>query len=437
MLAILGFLMVATFLFLIISKRLSPFIGLLVIPVIFGLIGGVGPELGTLAMEGIVKSAPTALLILFAILYFGIMIDAGLFDPLTNRMIKIVKGDPLKIIVGTAILAGIVGFDGDGSTTIMICVSAFLPLYKRLGISPLILITIVVLQIGITTLVPWGGPAGRVATVLNLEATSLYTAMLPGMIVSLFYVVFVAFMIGKRERARLGINYHDVNLTAESEIAATITSELSSEVTYKRYKLIWVNALLSLIIMVAIVLEWLPAPFLFIVGTAIALLINYPKLELQRKIVAAHSSNALAVTVIILAAGVFSGILKGSGMSEGMAQSLISIIPESLGAHFPIIVAILSAPALFLIGADAFYFGIIPVLAETASNYGISAMDIGIASLYGSNFGFIGPLVGAMYLGAEMTGNHIGDIQKNAAKWAVGILIIYIIAGVITGTMTI
>ena len=125
-------------------------------PIIFGLIGGFGAELGPLMMEGIQKVAPTAFLLLFAILYFGIMLDTGVFDPLTSKIIQLAKGDPLKITVGTAVLAGIIGFDGDGSTTMMIVAAAFLPLYKRLGISPIILAYIVIMQIGITTLIPLG-----------------------------------------------------------------------------------------------------------------------------------------------------------------------------------------------------------------------------------------------------------------------------------------
>ena len=55
MLSILGFAMVLTFLLLIMTKRLSPFIGLTLVPIIFGLIGGFGAELGPLIMEGILK----------------------------------------------------------------------------------------------------------------------------------------------------------------------------------------------------------------------------------------------------------------------------------------------------------------------------------------------------------------------------------------------
>ncbi|MCG7335765.1 citrate:proton symporter [Sporosarcina sp. ACRSM] len=447
MLSILGFLMVVTFLSLIMSKRISPFVGLTVIPILFGLAGGFGSELGTFMMEGIQKVAPTAILLLFAILYFGIMLDTGLFDPMTTKIIQLAKGDPLKVIVGSAILAGIIGFDGDGSTTMMICVTAFLPLYKKLGINPVILASIVIMQIGITTLVPWGGPAGRIASVLNLDPTALYLKMLPGMLVSLLYVVGVAYIIGLKERARCKeAGLYPVQSDSFSSQSAIIEDAAIEQASIenienpnqgsKKSKIIWVNFFLTAIIMVAIVAEWLPAAILFIVGTAIALFINYPMLADQRERIAAHSPNALAVVSMVLAAGIFSGIFKGTLMSEAMAQTVVNVIPSELGPIMALITAIISVPGLFLIGPDGFYFGILPVLAETAAAYGIDPLVIGTASLYGTPFGIMGPLVASIYLLIQLTGISLGDLHKYTAKWAIGIVAIFIIVGVLVGTIT-
>ncbi|MBU8690822.1 CitMHS family transporter [Priestia megaterium] len=441
MLAILGYLMVITFLYLIISKRLSPFTSLIIIPVLFGILAGSGSKLGSWMMEGIENVAPTAFLLLFAIMYFGIMLDTGLFEPLTGKILSLTKGDPLKIIVGTAILSGIIGFDGDGSTTMMICVTAFLPLYKRLGIRPVILASIIIMQVGITTLVPWGGPSGRVASVLHLDPTDLYKAMLPGMIIGLLYVVGVAYILGKKERARFNIEEatHVMMASAvENPIieSPSLKDDQTIATAIRRPNLIWVNFLLSAVIMVGIILEWLPSAVLFIIGTSLALLINYPSLRDQRERIAAHAPNALAVVSMIIAAGIFAGIFKGSGMSGAMAQTLISIIPLGLGSHMSIITAIVSVPALFFLGPDGFYFGILPLLAETGASYGVSAKEIGVASLFGTPFGIMGPLVASIYLLIEITNINLGDLHKHTMKWALGIVVIYIIVALVVGVIS-
>ena len=113
MLSILGFGMVITFMYLIMSKRLSPLVALITIPIIFALIGGFAAGIDEMMLEGIKKIAPTGVMLMFAILYFGVMIDAGLFDPLVRIILRFVKGDPMKIVLGTAVLAMLISLDGD------------------------------------------------------------------------------------------------------------------------------------------------------------------------------------------------------------------------------------------------------------------------------------------------------------------------------------
>ena len=147
-----------SFLLLIISKKMSVINALVLIPVLFGFFAGFDPiELGRFAFDGIKQVAPTGILLMFAVLYFSVMLDAGLFDPVISFIIKKVKGDPLKVVIGTAILTMIVHLDGDGTATFMIVLSAFLPIYKKLNLSRLVLATVVALSVGPLHLVPWSG----------------------------------------------------------------------------------------------------------------------------------------------------------------------------------------------------------------------------------------------------------------------------------------
>jgi CitMHS family citrate-Mg2+:H+ or citrate-Ca2+:H+ symporter len=135
----LGFLMILTFMALIMTGRMTPMLALILVPTVFGLIGGAGLGLGDMIIDAVKDMAPTAALLMFAIMFFGIMIDVGLFDPLIRVITRLLGNDPAKIVLGTAVLAGAVSLDGDGSTTYIITTSAMLPLYLRLGISPVVL----------------------------------------------------------------------------------------------------------------------------------------------------------------------------------------------------------------------------------------------------------------------------------------------------------
>ena len=206
MLATLGFGMVLVFMYLIMSRRLLPVVALVVVPIVFGLAAGIDAgALGRMMLDGLRTIAPTGVMLMFAILYFGVMIDAGLFDPVVRRVLRAVHGDPLRVVVGTALLALFVSLDGDGSTTYMITVAAMLPLYRRLGIDALGLTCVTMLASSVMNLTPWGGPLARAATALHLEPTAIFVPLLPTILAGAVAVAGFAWLIGSRERARLGV----------------------------------------------------------------------------------------------------------------------------------------------------------------------------------------------------------------------------------------
>ncbi len=181
MLSVLGFSMIIVFMALIMSKKMHPVTALILIPLAFALMAGAGAGAGKMMIAGVRKIAPTAMMLLFAIMYFGIMINVGLFDPLVTYILRLVKGDPLKILVGTVLLTGVVALDGDGSTTFMIVCTAMMPLYDRLGISRITLAVIALMTNNVLNIIPWGGPTARVIAALGLEANEVFVPLVPGM----------------------------------------------------------------------------------------------------------------------------------------------------------------------------------------------------------------------------------------------------------------
>ncbi|RCG23565.1 citrate:proton symporter [Streptomyces diacarni] len=204
MLTILGFVMIAVFLVLIMTKKMSPIAALVLVPALFCVLVGQGADLGGYVLDGIGDLAPTAAMLMFAIIYFGVMIDVGLFDPIVRGILRFCKADPLRIVVGTAVLAAIVSLDGDGSTTFMITVSAMLPLYRRLGMSVVVMTGVAATANGVMNTLPWGGPTARAATALHLDAGDIFVPMVPALAVGMVCVLALAHVLGVRERRRLG-----------------------------------------------------------------------------------------------------------------------------------------------------------------------------------------------------------------------------------------
>lgn len=428
MLALLGFLTIFVFLTLILTKRMSVIVSLILVPVVFALIGGFGAEMGEFMLEGVKGVVPTGIMLGFAILYFGVMNNAGLFDPLISRVLRAVKGDPLKIVVGTAVIAMLAHLDGSGASTFLIAVPALLPLYDKLGMSRIVLAGVVALGAGVMNLLPWGGPTARAATALEVDTSAIFNPVIPAMVAGIVWVLFVAFWIGRKERKRLGI----------ADVEFDFQAELSDEdKAMRRPKLFWFNLLLTIITIVALVKVWLPLPIIFMIAFAIAVIVNYPKPDDQMEQVKSQAVGMITVVSIIFAAGIFTGILSGTGMITEMANALVSFIPDGTGSMMGIIVAVTGMPLSLLFTPDAYYFGVLPIISETAAAYGVAPTHIGSAAILGQmTTGFpLSPLTASTFLLIGLAGVELADHQKFVFKWAFGTTIVMTIVAVITGVI--
>ena len=428
MLALLGFLTIFVFLALILTKRVSVIVALILVPVVFALIGGFGADLGSFMLDGIVGVAPTGIMLGFAILFFGVMNNAGLFDPLISRVLTLVKGDPVKICIGTVVIAMVAHLDGSGASTFLITIPALLPLYNKLGMNRIILAGLVALGAGTMNMTPWGGPTARAAAALEVSTAQLFNPLIPAFLAGVVWIVFVAYLVGKKERKRLGVQDMEHSLDDE------LTEE---ERNMRRPKLFWFNLILTIVTIVALVQVWLPLPIVFMLAFAIAVFINYPKPNDQMDQIKSQSVGMITVVSIIFAAGIFTGILSGTEMISAMATALVQIIPDAVGGSMGVIVAVLSMPLSLVFTPDAYYFGVMPILAQTANAYGLDPVQIGQASMLGQmTTGFpLSPLTASTFLLIGLAGVELGDHQKFVFKWALGTTLVMTIVAVVTGVI--
>jgi CitMHS family citrate-Mg2+:H+ or citrate-Ca2+:H+ symporter len=434
MLTLLAYSMIFVFMALIMSGRASALIALIGVPLLFALIGGFGESIGPMVIAGIRSIAPTGVLLLFAILYFGLMIDVGLFDPLIRFIVHLAKGDPVRIVVGSALLALIVSLDGDGSTTYLLCVTAMLPLHRRLGINPLILPCVTMMGNSIMNIAPWGGPTARVMSALHLDVSQVFLPLIPSMAMASLTTIGVAWYLGMRERSRLKRIDWKPNESEASPIGGEVDIDASDKPRSSRAMMVF-NLVLTTALMVCLVLAVLPLPLLFMAAFVIAMTVNFPSVKDQKERIAAHSESVLAVVAVIFAAGVFTGILSGTKMTDAIAQSVISNIPSNAGNFMPLITALLSAPMTFFLSNDAFYFGVVPILAEAAKGYGIAPEVIARASLLGQPIHQLSPLVAANYVLMGVAGVEFGAHQKFTLKWAALLVLVMIVSAAVFGVI--
>ncbi|MCD2115953.1 MULTISPECIES: CitMHS family transporter [Rhodococcus] len=451
MLVVLGFLMVATFMYLIMSKRATPVVGLILIPVAFGLIAGAGTDIGDMIVDGVESLAPTAALLFFAIIFFGIMIDVGLFDPLVRLILRLVRDDPARLVIGTAVLAMVVSLDGDGSTTFIITTSALLPLYLKLKVSPVVLTVVAGLANATMNIIPWGGPTVRAASALGLSPSDVFVPMIPSLVVGLVVVLGFAAHLGFVERRRLGKLTWKPDLmplgagpsgvgttvgkgtdTTDGEVGR-LAAGLDPERPTLRPRLLPFNAILTVALLVVLGLDILPIPVLFMIAAGIALAVNFPRVVDQSAAIARHSSSIVSVVAMVFAAAVLTGVFQGTGMVESMALWLTGVVPDALGPFLAVITGLLSIPMTFFMTNDAFYFGVLPVLAETAAQYGIEPVEMARASITGQPVHMQSPLVPAILLLVTLAGVPLADHHRKVL-WRAGVVsVVMLVVGVVLG----
>ena len=404
MLSIIGLIAIATIIILLISNRVTPIVALVLVPIVAAVVAGFGAEeIGEFFKTGLSSVMNVVVMFIFAILYFGVMQDVGLFNPLINFMIKISRGNIIAVAIATVVIAAVAHLDGSGASTFLITIPALLPLYKRLRMSPYLLLLLVGMSASIMNMVPWAGPLGRAGSVIDMDPTALWRPLIPVQLTGLVMLIVLAVLLALREKRRIAKLPPLAEELVEVEEADVLASELA------RPKLLWVNALLTIGLIAMLVKGIVPAGFVFMVGLSIALPLNFRGVDNQMARVKAHAPSALMMASIILAAGSFLGILNGTGMLDALATDLVKILPVAVVPFLHIIIGIFGVPFDLALSTDAYYFALLPIVEQIVTGFGVSSVSAVNALVIGNIIGtFVSPFSPALWLALGLAGLEMG-----------------------------
>ena len=435
MLTALAFATIAVLLALLLSNRVSAVVALISVPLAAAALAGFGPgEITGFVSAGVGGVVGTVAMFVFAILFFGVMRDAGLFDPVVERVLRFAGRDPVTIAVATVVLAMACHLDGAGATTFLITVPAMLPLYEALGMRRLLLAALAGLGAGVMNLVPWGGPTARAATTVGTGANELWTPLIPAQAVGIVAAIAVAYLLGRRERRRLAAAREGNGADTDGADAGA-PEHAASE--HARPRLFWVNVAITVAVVGVLIWGVLSPELVFMIGLVVALVVNYPGMRAQTDRINAHAQGAVLMASTLLAAGVFLGVMEESGMIEAMASSLTGAVPQAAGPALPLVVGALGVPMSLLFGPDAYYFAVLPVLDAVGAGFGADPDALARASLVGQEtVGFpISPLTGSFFLLTGLAKVPIGAHIRFLLPWAWGVSLIMLAVAVLTGAV--
>ena len=462
---ILGLLCIVAIVVTLFQSRTQPAIAFIVYPAILGLILVLAgrhsfDDLAAMIKAGFNSTGPTAALFVFSVLYFGIMTDAGMFDVIIGKLMKLVGDNVIGVTVMTTVIALIGHLDGGGASTFCIVVPAMLPVYQRMHMRKTTLLRVSVLAMGGLNLMPWAGPTMRAASVLGIEAGSLWRTLLPVQLFGIVLALAHAVLAGVQEKARgAGLNgklaQAEGTITiADAEVPAADNSDLA------RPKLFLFNVALTLAVIVMLIWDVFPSYFPFMLGVAVALFVNYGfTAKMHKKIINLHAGPALMMCSTLMGAAVLMGILTSSMGADGkvisakvmelpadalpsvvrcLAGLVSSVLPAALGQHLPLVIGVLSVPLALAFDTDSYFYGMLPVVISIGQAFGVQALPIAIAMVVCRNCAtFISPMVPATLLGTGLAEVDIKDHIKSSFLYVWVFSILCMIFAAIIGIMPI
>ncbi|MBK4161655.1 CitMHS family transporter [Corynebacterium macginleyi] len=440
-LAFIGLAIIVVTVGILIRGRVNPIIPMTLVPVIGALIAGFGIEdIANFFGEGLSSVINIVVMFIFAIIFFGILHDVGLFTPVIRSLITATRGNVLAVTIGTAAIGIVAHLDGSGSTTFLITIPALLPLYRALHMSRYVLIAIVALAASVMNMVPWGGPLGRAGAVVEQAPNDIWLHLLPIQGVAVFLIFVIAAGLGWREKSRLaklqesgeikGAISVDVNSLADDFSAKQAGEQQKLGFRYRKSRWVTIaNIVVVLAVLAALLSGLLPPAPAFLIASTIALVVNFDGAMEQGDALRRHAPNALSMAGVIIAAAMFLGVLNETKMLEEIALSLVNVLPESVASYLHVMVGFFGVPLDLLTSTDAYYFSVLPIVQGTVESFGVSGMGAASALIIGNVVGtFVSPFSPALWLALGLADGQMGKYLKIAfpIAWAFSIILVAI-----------
>jgi CitMHS family citrate-Mg2+:H+ or citrate-Ca2+:H+ symporter len=443
MYAILGYAMTFLIVGLLLTKKVTPMVAFITIPPVVSLLAGYSiAEVSGFISSGVSKTLNTSLLMLVSMVFFSIATNLGIFDPPVEWLVKRVGSHISVVMVVACLVAHLTHLDTGSTSTLLVTIPAMLPIFKRMKINPIYLYTIIATAMAIVNLLPWGGSTMRAANMTGLDAAFITASLLPVMAVGFVFNICCAWFMGQkiqREHTKLNIVASEgpVDIGDVTKNSGLVVDADRVTVVNAKY---WFNLSIVLGAMILIFIGKLPGYYVFMLGIALLLIVNF-KTDIKQwdKIIDKYAQNAYRITVTMFCTGIYAGVLTESAMLDAMSGVISGAVPTALGGFFNILIAPLGFIFGAIINVDGFMYGMLPVLIRVAEGFGFTVATLVFAAVLGSDASgaMLRPVSAVPWMACGMLGIEFVAAAKKTIPYSLALLAVEITAAVLFGIIPI
>ncbi len=343
---IITIIMLLAIIVLIFKAPASPGVIMAGVPIIAtALMGFSLTEINGFISSGLQSVSGTLFLMVFAVLYFGILTEAGVFNALIKFIMRFLGNSVLGTLLVTAVVAMASALSGSGATTALCTIPTMRPVFEKQKIRMTALLLIETLGSGIICLMPWVPGINEASTYVGVDVYQVFLFLRPLIVFCIFALLVLCVPVSIIEKK------HGAGMTDEE--FATMKKELSQPVELPLGKGVAIfDGVVTIILLASMLAGWVSSNLAFAFGYVLLLMVNYRSAKERGEYLKRNGFQALNMAFTMLGVAVLVGVNNGTGALGELATNIAAASGDgsSILAHLPFILCILSLPLSITIG---------------------------------------------------------------------------------------
>lgn len=408
------------------TKKLHAAVAMIVFPAIGALVLGATPaQLGVFIIGGISNMVAQVVMIPLAVCFFFIITEAGLFNVIATWLVKHMKNKLWMVLLITAILAM---FCGTGSAVMLTTTGIMVPILRKMKVRAEAALCLLCAGQMFICMMPWQNAIMTISAVTGVTADEMFGKLGPVILCGIVLVLALAIVLSFIEKKN-GAGLSDEEFAAmKQEII-----NKPAEVKVSKPVLI-IDAVLVVVAIVLLITGWLSSILVFMLGTVLAAIINFPSQAGQTQVFAKLAPLAFTIVFTIFGLGTMMGILNNTGMLKAVATALANIIPTGAFALIPLLLALLGFWLAFFAGGTVVSTGLLPILTVAYTTVGGNPLTMACAVVLSlTPLLMMGPFAVQGYTVAGFAKVDYNAHTKYSIKWMYLLVLIAVVLMLIFG----